>query len=41
MNERNGEVKVKALALPYVTSRAIMDRLDAVFGLDGGRTVLC
>ena len=31
--ERNGEVK--ALALPYVTSRAIMDRLDAVFGLDG------
>lgn len=31
--ERNGEVK--ALALPYVTSRAIMDRLDEVFGLDG------
>ncbi|MGG7060125.1 Rad52/Rad22 family DNA repair protein [Clostridium nigeriense] len=31
--ERNGEIK--ALALPYVTSRAIMDRLDAVFGLDG------
>lgn len=31
--ERNGEVK--ALALPYVTSRAIMDRLDSVFGIDG------
>lgn len=31
--ERNG--KVKALALPYVTSRAIMDRLDAVFGITG------
>lgn len=31
--ERNGEVK--ALALPYVTSRAIMDRLDAVFGITG------
>ncbi|MGL5380002.1 Rad52/Rad22 family DNA repair protein [Clostridium sp.] len=31
--ERSGEVK--ALALPYVTSRAIMDRLDAVFGITG------
>lgn len=31
--DRNGEVK--ALALPYVTSRAIMDRLDEVFGFTG------
>ncbi len=36
-NKQTGEVKHWALVLAYVTNRAIMDRLDEVFGIDGWR----
>lgn len=34
-DNQTGEVKHWALVLAYVTNRAIMDRLDEVFGIDG------
>jgi len=34
-DKSTGEVKHWALVLAYVTNRAIMDRLDEVFGIDG------
>lgn len=34
-DNQTGEVKYWALVLAYVTNRAIMDRLDEVFGIDG------
>lgn len=35
LDKRTGEVKYWAMVLAYVTNRAIMDRLDEVFGIDG------
>jgi len=34
-NRQTGEIKHWAMVLAYVTNRAIMDRLDEVFGIDG------
>jgi len=34
-DNQTGEIKYWALVLAYVTNRAIMDRLDEVFGIDG------
>ena len=34
-NRQTGEVKHWAMVLAYVNNRAIMDRLDEVFGIDG------